>query len=72
MKIAIGKLGTVVAVGPDVARFEIGDRVGGVVFADVYAEIVLADPRLVGHVPAAVDAAAAPALVRGGLVALSA
>jgi NADPH:quinone reductase len=64
-------VGTVVAVGPDVAGFEIGDRVGGVVFEDVYAEIVLADPRLVSHVPAQVDAAAALALVRGGLIALS-
>ena len=64
-------VGTVVAAGPDVAGFEIGDRVGGVVFEDVYAEIVLADPRLVSHVPAKVDAAAALALVRGGLIALS-
>jgi NADPH:quinone reductase-like Zn-dependent oxidoreductase len=30
--------------------FAVGDRVGGVVFEDVYADIVLADPRLVGHV----------------------
>ena len=64
-------VGTVVGIGPDVAGFEIGDRVGGVVFEDVYADIVLADPRLVSHVPAEVDAAAALALVRGGLIALS-
>src|ERR1700721_1902806 len=64
-------VGTVVAVGPDVAGFEIGDRVGGVVFEDVYADIVLADPRLVSHVPAEADAATALALVRGGLIALS-
>ena len=64
-------VGTVVAAGPDVAGFDIGDRVGGVVFEDVYAEIVLAGPRLVSHVPAEVDAAAALALVRGGLIALS-
>jgi NADPH2:quinone reductase len=64
-------VGTVVAAGPDVAGFEIGDRVGGVAFEDVYAETVLADPRLVSHVPAEVDAAAALALVRGGLIALS-
>src|SRR6202012_6030390 len=63
--------GTVVAVGPDVAGFEIGDRVGGVVFEDVYADTVLADPRLVSHVPVGVDAAAALALVRCGLIALS-
>ena len=64
-------VGTVVAAGPDVVGFEIGDRVGGVVFEDVYAEIVLAGTRLVSHVPAEVDAAAALALVRGGLIALS-
>jgi len=65
-------VGTVVAVGPDVAGHEIGDRVGGVVFEDAYAEVVLADPRLVSRVPAEVDAAAALALVRGGLIAISA
>jgi NADPH:quinone reductase len=65
-------VGTVAAVGPDAAGFEAGDRVGGVVFEDAYAELVLADPRLVSHVPAEVDAAAALALVRGGLIALSA
>lgn len=65
-------VGTVAAVGPDVAGFEIGDRVGGVVFEDVYAGVVLAEPSLVSHVPAEADAAAALALVRGGLVALSA
>jgi NADPH:quinone reductase len=64
-------VGTVVAVGPGVAGFEIGDRVGGVVFEDVYADMVLADPRLVSHVPAEADAATALALVRGGLIALS-
>ena len=65
-------VGTVVAVGPDVAGHEIGDRVGGVVFEDAYAEVVLADPRLVSRVPAEVDATAALALVRGGLIAISA
>ncbi|MGV9778723.1 quinone oxidoreductase family protein [Streptosporangium sp. NPDC003464] len=64
-------VGTVVAAGPEVRGFEVGDRVGGVVFEDVYADFVLADPRLVGRVPAEVDAAAALALVRGGLIALS-
>src|ERR1700729_270645 len=57
-------VGTVVAVGPDVAGFEIGDRVGGVVFEDVYADIVLADPRLISHVPAEGDTAAALVLAR--------
>jgi NADPH2:quinone reductase len=47
----------------------VGDRVGGVVFEDAFADLVVADPRLVGLVPAEVDAAAALALVRGGLIA---
>ena len=64
-------VGTVVAAGPDIAGFEAGDRVGGVVFEDAYAEFVLADPGLVSHVPAEADAATALALVRGGLIALS-
>ena len=64
-------VGTVIAAAPDVADWEIGDRVGGVVFEDVYAEVVLADPRLVSHVPAEAGAATALALVRGGLIALS-
>ena len=65
-------VGTVVAAGPDVPGFEVGDRVGGVVFEDAYAEFVLAQPGLVSHVPPEADAAAALALVRGGLIALSA
>lgn len=65
-------VGTIVAAGPGVTGFETGDRVGGVVFEDVYAEAVLADPRLVSRVPAEVDAATALTLVRGGLIALAA
>ncbi|TYB95464.1 zinc-binding dehydrogenase [Micromonospora sp. WP24] len=65
-------VGTVVALGPDVTGFQLGDRVGGVVFEDAFADLVVADPRLVSLVPAHVDAAAALALVRGGLIALSA
>ncbi|MEV6929326.1 zinc-binding dehydrogenase [Dactylosporangium sp. NPDC051485] len=64
-------VGTVVALGPDVAGFAVGDRVGGVVFEDAFADVVVADPRLVSPVPAEVDAGAALALVRGGLIALS-
>ncbi|SNQ51342.1 conserved hypothetical protein [Frankia canadensis] len=64
-------VGTVVATGSEVTRFKIGDRVGGVVFEDAYADLALADPRLVGPVPADVDAAVALALVRGGLIASS-
>ena len=65
-------VGTVVASGSAVAGFAVGDRVGGVVFEDAFADVVVADPRLVRPVPAEVDAAAALALVRGGLIALSA
>jgi NADPH:quinone reductase len=43
--------------------------VGSVVFEDAYAEILLADPCLVSHVLADVDATAALALVRSGLIA---
>ena len=64
-------VGTVLAVGSETSGFRVGDRVGGVVFEDVYAQQVLADPRLIGHVPADADSGAALALVRGGLIALS-
>ena len=64
-------VGTVVALGSDVAGFAVGDRVGGVVFRDAFADLVVADPRLVGPVPAEADAGVALALVRGGLLALS-
>ena len=65
-------IGTVVDVGEGVTAYDVGDRVGGVVFAGAYAELVLADPRLVSAVPQEAGAADALALVRGGLVALSA
>jgi NADPH2:quinone reductase len=64
-------VGTVVALGSDMAGFAVGDRVGGVVFEDAFADLVVADPRLVSRVPTEVDASAALALVRGGLIALS-
>ncbi|MEV4534169.1 zinc-binding dehydrogenase [Asanoa sp. NPDC049518] len=65
-------VGTVVAVGPGVSGFAKGDRVGGVVFANAYAEFVVADPRLISTVPSDVSPGAAVAVVRGGLVALAA
>jgi NADPH2:quinone reductase len=65
-------VGTVAGFGAEVAGFAVGDRVGGVVFEDAFADMVVADPRLVTRVPAEVDAAAALALVCGGLIALSA
>ncbi|MEV0720220.1 zinc-binding dehydrogenase [Asanoa sp. NPDC050611] len=65
-------VGTVAEIGPEVTGYAVGDRVGGVVFTDAYAEFVVADPRLIGPVPAGVEAGAALAVVRGGLVALAA
>ncbi|MFJ3711205.1 zinc-binding dehydrogenase [Streptomyces sp. NBC_01387] len=65
-------VGRVAALGVGVAGFEVGDRVGGVVFEDVYARSVLAAPALVTRVPPEVTAPDALALVRGGLVALGA
>ncbi|WIN00296.1 zinc-binding dehydrogenase [Actinoplanes oblitus] len=65
-------VGTVTALGAGVTGFQVGDRVGGVVFQDAFADLVVADPRLVAQVPAGVDAAAALVLVRGGLLALGA
>ncbi|MFD0327809.1 alcohol dehydrogenase catalytic domain-containing protein [Streptacidiphilus monticola] len=65
-------VGAVTAVGEGVTGYGVGDRVGGVVFDGLYAESVLALPALVSPVPEDVPAAAALALVRGGLVALGA
>jgi NADPH:quinone reductase-like Zn-dependent oxidoreductase len=64
-------VGRVVAVGEGVAGFAVGDRVGGVVLGGAFAELVVAVPALVSAVPEEVDAGAALALVRGGLIALS-
>lgn len=64
-------VGRVVAVGAGVSGFEVGDRVGGVAFDGAYADLVLADARLITHIPDDVAAAAALALVRGGLIGLS-
>ncbi|MFJ8429774.1 zinc-binding alcohol dehydrogenase family protein [Kitasatospora sp. NPDC094019] len=65
-------VGRVVALGAGVEGFRVGDRVGGVVFENVHAQSVLAVPAMVTAVPPQVGSAEALALVRGGLVALSA
>ena len=64
-------VGVVTGIGADVP-FAVGDRVGGVVLTDAYADEVLADHRLMSRVPPEADAADAVAVVRGGLVALGA
>ncbi|MEU7867558.1 zinc-binding dehydrogenase [Dactylosporangium sp. NPDC049140] len=65
-------VGRVAAVGDGVEGFAPGDRVGGVVFRDAYAELVVGVPGLVNPVPEGPAAGAALAVVRGGLVALGA
>jgi NADPH:quinone reductase-like Zn-dependent oxidoreductase len=65
-------VGHVTAVGHGVEGYAVGDRVGGVVFGGLYAESVLASPELISHVPAEPAVGDALALVRGGLIALSA
>ncbi|GAA2248399.1 MULTISPECIES: quinone oxidoreductase family protein [Kitasatospora] len=65
-------VGRVVAVGEGVAEYRVGDRVGGLAFQDVYAELVTVQPALVTPVPEEVGAADALAVVRSGLVALAA
>ncbi|WP_433206953.1 zinc-binding dehydrogenase [Dactylosporangium sp. CS-047395] len=65
-------VGRVEEVAEGVAGFKPGDRVGGVVFKGAYAERVIGMPGLVEHVPEGIEAGAAVAVVRGGLVALGA
>ncbi|SEL93666.1 quinone oxidoreductase family protein [Streptacidiphilus jiangxiensis] len=61
--------GTVVAVGPEVTGFAVGDLVTGLAFADGYAELTLLHQAMSSHVPQGATAVDAVALVRSGLVA---
>lgn len=57
--------GVVQAIGPDVALFKVGDRVwyaGSITRPGTNSELHLVDERLVGHLPASLDFAAAAAL----------
>ncbi|GAA3266255.1 zinc-binding dehydrogenase [Dactylosporangium vinaceum] len=65
-------VGRVEAVGAGVDGIAAGDRVGGVVFSGAYSPLVIGRPGLVNPIPEEPDAAAAVAVVRGGLVALGA
>ncbi|MGC5014252.1 quinone oxidoreductase family protein [Streptosporangium sp. DT93] len=65
-------VGRVAALGPGTRGFRVGQRVGGVVMRDAFAEAAVAQESLVSPVPEEVDAAPALCLVRGGLIALSA
>ncbi|GGY12348.1 hypothetical protein GCM10010358_75930 [Streptomyces minutiscleroticus] len=64
--------GTVVALGPDVAGFGVGDRVTSLTFSGSYAELVLAPAALASRVPDGASAVRAVTLVRSGHVALAA
>lgn len=64
--------GEVVALGPDVTGFELGDRVTGLSFTGSYAELATVPAAMTDRIPEGVGAARAIALVRGGQVALAA
>ncbi|GLW73250.1 oxidoreductase [Kitasatospora phosalacinea] len=65
-------VGRVLAVGEGVTGHRPGDRVGGVAFSGVYAELAVVRPEFVTPVADDVPAAEALAVVRSGLVALAA
>lgn len=65
--------GTVIALGPDVTDFEVGDRITSLTFnGGSYAELALAPGFLAGRIPDGASAVQAVALVRSGHVALAA
>ncbi|MCC3770937.1 NADP-dependent oxidoreductase [Streptomyces sp. UNOC14_S4] len=64
--------GEVVALGPEVTGFAVGDRVTGVCFADGYAEHSVLHSAMASPIPEHATAVDAVALVRSGLVALGA
>ncbi|AZS75169.1 NADPH:quinone reductase [Streptomyces lydicus] len=64
--------GTVVALGPDVTGFTLGDRVTSLTFTGSYTELALAPAFLASRIPDGASAVEAVALVRSGHVALAA
>ncbi|MEU8680048.1 zinc-binding dehydrogenase [Streptomyces sp. NPDC048611] len=64
--------GTVVALGPDVTGFALGDRVTSLTLTGSYSELALAPAFLASRVPDGAGAVTAVALVRSGHVALAA
>ncbi|MFI5796747.1 zinc-binding alcohol dehydrogenase family protein [Streptomyces sp. NPDC051677] len=64
--------GEVVAVGPGVAGFRVGERVTGLCFGHGYADFALLNEAMASPVPEDASAVDAVALVRSGLVALGA
>ena len=63
--------GTVIAVGPDTAGFQAGDRVTSITFTGSYAELVTAPAFMARRIPDDASAVQAAALVRSGHVALA-
>ncbi|KAB1990221.1 quinone oxidoreductase family protein [Streptomyces triticiradicis] len=61
--------GTVTAVGDEVTRFTVGDRVTGLCFSHAYAELALVHEAMASTVPERATSSEAVALVRSGLVA---
>ncbi|MGR3868604.1 quinone oxidoreductase family protein [Streptomyces graminifolii] len=64
--------GEVAAVGQDVTRFRVGERVTGLCFGHGYAEFAVLREAMASPVPDTASAVDAVALVRSGLVALGA
>jgi NADPH2:quinone reductase len=64
--------GEVVAVGPEVTAFAVGDRVTSLTLTGSYAELALAPAFLAERIPDGASALEAVALVRSGHVALAA
>ncbi|MEU8237682.1 zinc-binding dehydrogenase [Actinoplanes missouriensis] len=64
--------GRVIAVGPQVTGYAIGDRVVGLAFTDAYADVVVVPTFTASLVPDEADCTQAVALVRSGHVALAA
>ncbi|RMI33704.1 quinone oxidoreductase family protein [Nocardia stercoris] len=61
--------GTVIAMGPDVTDFTVGDQVTGLCFGHGYSEQVLLHHTMASRIPDRATAVEAVALVRSGLVA---
>lgn len=64
--------GPIIAVGPQVADFSVGDRVTSLTFTGSYADVVLAPTHMASRIPDDASCVQAVALVRSGHVALAA
>jgi NADPH:quinone reductase-like Zn-dependent oxidoreductase len=64
--------GQVIAVGPQVTDYAVGDRVTALAFTGAYADVVVAPTLTASHIPDHADCAQAVALIRSGHVALAA